>query len=388
MSSHAHQPRADLFFEGENLLRMVASAIVRLSRQNGPGDPVYDATVQSAYNQLVLLCLRKGHTPPASVPDMIRWAAQRPINEWPWTLPDDFVSDDVFLVDGLTRAPTQQCWEWRVVARDVAAEQVENQLMREALAKCQAAQAPESYTAFRKLLIRRPVLTETERAAVTDDLDLAPLREVIQHCYEPAPASYLRDGAYAICARCGCLLVPLGRDRYICELDRCRRDQHPRVGRTVEARLGRGLYQLNRPLRMFITGPGLAETDLESELIRRGLRPTMWPNFDAYDLRITLPRGRVWAVDVKDRANPALLGRSALPLRDDPPYDEGFLVVPQYRFDEREDYGRVFAHHQRDDLAGAVDLISDTELLARVDRELARGHSGKLATTVSEATDA
>lgn len=156
----------------------------------------------------------------------------------------------------------------------------------------------------------------------------------------------------------------------------------------MEARLGRGLYQLNRPLRMFITGPGLAETDLESELIRRGLRPTMWPNFDAYDLRITLPRGRVWAVDVKDRANPALLGRSALPLRDDPPYDEGFLVVPQYRFDEREDYGRVFAHHQRDDLAGAVDLISDTELLARVDRELARGHSGKLATTVSEATDA
>lgn len=63
MPSHAHQPRADLFFEGENLLRMVASAIVRLSRQNGPGDPVYDATVQSAYNQLVLLCLRKGHTP-------------------------------------------------------------------------------------------------------------------------------------------------------------------------------------------------------------------------------------------------------------------------------------------------------------------------------------
>ncbi|WP_154760247.1 pPIWI_RE_Y domain-containing protein [Amycolatopsis pithecellobii] len=365
---------------------MVASAIVRLSQQPGPGDPVYDATVQNTYNQLVLLCLVNGHAPPASVPDMVRWAAERPIGEWPWTLPDDFDGASAFLVDGSTRTPTQQCWEWRIVARDVAAEQVENQLMREAIAACQAAHAPESYTAFRRLLIRQPVLTEAERVALADDLELELLHDVIKRCYDPVPASYLRDGSYAVCARCGCLLAPIGHDRYVCELDRCRRDQHPRVGRRVEARRGSGLYQLNRPLRMFITGPGLAETDLESELVARGLRPEMWPNFDAYDLRITLPRGRVWAVDVKDRANPALLGRSALPLRSDPPYDEGFLVAPQYRFDEREDYGRVYTRHRRDNLAGTLELISDTELLTRVDRELARSRPSEPAATLREET--
>ncbi|MCT2584648.1 pPIWI_RE_Y domain-containing protein [Actinophytocola gossypii] len=388
MPLHGQQPRGDLFFDGENLLHMVASAVVRLSQQSGPQDPVYDSTVQNTYNQLVLLCLRKGQTPPGSVPAMVRWATERPIGEWPWVLPNDFDGGAAFLVDALTRTPTQQCWEWRVAARDVAAEQVENQLMGEAIAQCRAAKAPESYTAFRRLLIRQPVLTDAERAGLADDLDLELLHDVIKRCYEPAPASYLRKGVYTVCARCGCLLVPIGQDRYVCELDRCRRDQHAKVGRTVPARQGGGMYQLNRAMRMFITGPGLAETDLETALIDRGLRPEMWPNFDAYDLRITLPQGQVWAVDVKDRANPALLGRGALPLRPDPPYDKGFLVAPQYRFDEREDYGRVYAHHRRDDLAGVVDLISDVDLLARVDRELARRRPAKKTATTGVAADA
>jgi hypothetical protein len=380
-------------FEGETMLRMVASALVRLSQQQGPQDRVYDPGVQSTYNQLVLLCLRKKRTPPASVPDMVRWAANLPIGQWPWTLPEDIDGAETLLVDPDTRTPTQQCWEWRVAARDVAAEQVENELMLDAIAESRAANVPDSYTAFRRLLIRQPVLTDAERVAVGDDLDLELLYEVIKRCYEPAPASYLRDGSYALCARCGCLLVPLGRDRYACELDRCRRDQHPRVGKTIEARRGSRVYQLTRPMRMFITGPGLAEVELETALAERGLRPQMWPNFDAYDLRITLPRGRIWAIDVKDRANPALLGRGAAPLRPDPPYDEGFLVAPQYRFDEREDYGRVFAHHRPDDLAGRIDLISDTELLRRVDRELRRVHhtgttTASTVSTMARGTDA
>lgn len=370
-SQHTTTPLEPIF-DGAHLVKAVASAIVRLSQQPGPQEGVYDAVVQSTYNQLVLLCLQKQRTPPASVPDMARWAATRPIGDtrWPWTLPEDF-DRTVTLVDAQTATPTQQCMEWQVAAANVAAEQVENQLMLTAIATCQNAGAPESYTAFRRLLITRPVLTQAQRAALADDLDLELLRDLIHRCYEPAPASYLRDGAYAVCARCRCLLVPIGRDRYVCELDRCRRDQHPRVGATLDARQGGGVYQLTRPMRMFITGPGLAETDLEDALVQRGLRPQMWPNFDAYDLRIEFPRGRVWAIDVKDRANPALLGRSTAPLRPDPPYNAGFLVVPRYRFDEREDYARVYAHH-RPDTAAEVDLLSDTALLARVDQELDR----------------
>lgn len=358
---------ADLdFFDGEPLLRIIASALVDLSRRQAPGDPVYPDVVQRAFNHLVLLCIRRGEeNPPASVAGMVRWAVERPVHAWPLGLPADFEAADGFLVDEQTWTPTQACYEWAVPARDPAAEQFENLLMEEAIETCRAAKAPDSYTAFRKLLITRPVLTGTQIALLAGDIDLSLLHEVIKRSYEPASAAYLRDGSYAVCQRCGCLLVPVHEDAYRCELDRCRRDARAKVTSRLEHGRDGGVFQLTRPLRMFITGPGLAETDLETELARLGLAAEMWPNFDAYDLRITLPNGRVWAIDVKDRANPALLGRSARAFRRDPHFDEAFLVVPRYRFAEREDYQRVFESHRPEGLAGQVTLMSDSELLER-----------------------
>ena len=361
------------FFDREPLLRMIATAIVRLStgRAWDGAVPVYEDAVQSAFNHLVLLCLRRNVAPPASVPEMVRWAAKKPLRAWPLDLPPDWEAADGFLVDEQTRTPTQACLEWAVSAPDAAAEQFEHRLMATALAACQAAKSPQSYTAFRRLLATRPVLTGTGLARLGGDLDLSPLYEVIKQSYEPAPAALVRGGTYAVCARCRCLLVPIKGGRFKCELDRCRRDRPARVGETLEARHD-GVYQLSRPLRVFITGPGLAEVDLEAALVKLGLVPEMWPNYDAYDLRITLPDGRVWAVDVKDWANPALLGRAARPLRPAPPYDRAFLVVPGYRFDEREDYRRVFNCHRPGDLEGRLELVSDEELLRMLRAELAR----------------
>ena len=51
--------------------------------------------------------------------------------------------------------------------------------------------------------------------------------------------------------------------------------------------------------------------------------PEMWPQFDAYDLRIPFPDGTAWAIDVKDWANPSLLAVRTRALRADPPHDRG-----------------------------------------------------------------
>jgi hypothetical protein len=374
-------PAPDLsFFDGETLLRIIATALVRLSRQRAPEDPVYDDTVQSAFNHLVLLCLRRGAEPPGSVPDMTLWAATKRLREWPLGLPDELDAADGYLVDAQTRTPTQQCFEWAISAPDAAAEEFENQLMEEALTVCRAARAPQSYTAFRRLLITQPVLTGTDRALLSADVDLSLLDGIIKRSYEPAPAAYLRDGMYAECARCQCLLVPVGKRSYRCELDRCRREHYPKVGRLLDPKRGGGVYQLSRPLRMFISGPGLAETDLEAELIKLQMEPEMWPNFDAYDLRITLPHRQIWAIDVKDRANPAILGRGARPLRTDLPYDRAFLVVPEYRFEEREAYQRIFNQHRPDDLIGRLELLSDKQFIRLLKAELRRIARGKAAT--------
>ncbi|SFC82722.1 hypothetical protein [Streptomyces aidingensis] len=357
---------AENFFAGEPLLRLVATAMVRLSQQRTVGDPVYEDSVQQAYNHIVLHCLRRGAEPPGSVPELARWAAEKPLGAWDFGLPEELAPEaGTHLVDAATGSPTQSCLEWAVSARDPAAEQFENLLMKEALAESRAADAPEAYVAFRRLLIEKPVLTETELAALSADLDLGLLHETVKRCYERAPASCLRDGRYTACGRCGCLLVPVPHGGFRCELDVCRRSP-VRQGISWTPADGGGLRHLSRPLRTFITGPGLAETALESALARAGLTAEMWPRFDTYDLRVTFPDGQVWAIDVKDRANPALLGRDTRPLRQDPPYDRGLLVVPQYRFTERDGYREVFRHHVPEEAADRIELLSDRELLRQV----------------------
>ncbi|MFD8885847.1 hypothetical protein ACFV0H_25525 [Streptomyces erythrochromogenes] len=356
----------------ENLLRLVASALLMLSRQRTVPNPVYPANVQNAYNRLVLHCLRVGAEPPGSVPDMARWAAQRPLGRWPLALPEELRTGDTRLVDPETRLPHQLCLEWEVSAADPAAELFENDRILEALAVCRAANAPHAYTAFRKLLTTKPVLTGVELALLGGDPACGMLlQQVIKRCYEPAPASYMRDGAYRQCERCGCLMVPLLGGGHRCELDRCRRDgRGSGPGRVLRAERG-GVFQLSRPLRMFITSPGLAETELESALLAKfGIRAEMWPNYDAYDLRVPLPGGRHWAVDVKDWVNPVLLARTLTPFRTEPPYERAFLVVPRYRFQENEAYGRQFRRNLPEDLAERVTLLDDRAFLRLVADEL------------------
>ncbi|WP_427922831.1 hypothetical protein [Streptomyces sp. cg40] len=364
------KPEADV--SDENLLRLVASALACLSRQRTVSNPVYPAKVQDAYNRLVLHCLRREVEPPGSVAEMCRWAAEVPLEAWPLTFPSDSRVGESFLVDRETRLPHQLCLEWEVSAADPAAELFENERILEALAICRAAKAPDAYTAFRALLTSRPVLTGAELALVGGDPDCGMLlHSVIKRCYEPVPASYLRDGAYQRCVRCRCLMVPLHRGGHRCELDRCRREGTGGEGERLRPDRG-GVFQLGRPLRMFVTSPGLAEIELEAALKRKfGITAQMWPHYDAYDLRVPLPGGRHWAVDVKDRVNPVLLARTLTPFRTQPPYDRAFLVVPRYRFRDNEAYGRQFRRNLTDELVDRVTLLDDRAFLRLVGQVVA-----------------
>ncbi|GJF32546.1 hypothetical protein KNE206_52460 [Kitasatospora sp. NE20-6] len=356
----------------EALLREIATALVDLSRLRAVPNPVYPARVQNSYNRLVLHCLRNDVEPPGSVPELARWARERPLSDWPLKLPTDARHAGYRLSDPETRLPSQLCLEWTVSAADPAAEMFENEVIHEALATCRAARNPGAYTAFRSLLTTSPVLTGAELALLGGDPECGMLLlSVLKRCYEPVPASYLTDRAGRQCGRCRCLMIPLIDGGHRCELDRCRRDGTGADGKPIRADNG-GLFQLSRPLRMFVTSPGLAETDLQAALHRLfGITAEMWPNFDAYDLRVPLPDGRHWAVDVKDRVNPVLLARTLTPFRSDPPYDRAFLVVPHYRFKENEAYGRQFRRHLPVDLAERVDMLDDRAFLRLVGNEIA-----------------
>ncbi|WP_406351725.1 hypothetical protein [Streptomyces sp. NBC_00658] len=360
------------------LLRDVATAVVRLdgvARLDSFTLP-YPAEAQRALDAVVLACMRATALPPSGLPELIRWSRTRPLGSWPLDrLPEGLFAAEDRLIDVDSGEPTQLCHELAVKGfGDSTGRQYDRLVIQEAMRACRDASSPESYTAFRRLLVTRPVLTEAEWLELSTDLYLDPVRSLIEEIYAPVPVSHRRDGAYLGCGRCLTLLTPLSDGGWWCERDQCRHRSTPPHGRLLAVADVGEIRQLRRPLRQFVTGPGRAEADLERNLRGLGLTVEMWPGFDAYDLRITFPDSHVWAVDVKDWAHPGFLGRAAEAVRPDPPYDEACWVVPRFRLHTRRDYLDVFAR-ERPARAGGLRLLTDDQL-KRAARARLRGERG------------
>ncbi|MFD0555437.1 hypothetical protein ACFQ3B_00040 [Stackebrandtia endophytica] len=242
--------------------------------------------------------------------------------------------------------------------------------LKTALAVCRSDDSPDSYVAYRRLLIERPVLTRAELDDLLGEVELLPVADLLPDCYPEAPAAYRQDGRFAVCAGCGCLMRPQRNGGWTCELDRCRRHGEAAIGRLIDLATTRGVHHLALPLRTFITGPGLVEIELESELRKLGLQVDMWPDFDAYDLAVTFRNGTVWAIDAKDRADPRLLGRSMTWLPRKPDWNRFFLVVPDHRVAQRADYISTFKRHCDTEIADRLRLYSVREFLKLVRRHL------------------
>lgn len=353
------------------LLRTLATAIIKLADSEGPRGPTgaYNEDAVRALNGVVLACLALGARPPTGLPELLRWCRTRPLEDWPLDLPRDEFGPEDRLLDERTGEPTQICHEWWVDGKDRGAAEYDREIIHAAMKLCRAAESPESYTAFRRLLVAQPVLTPDTWLEVDGDLYLSPVRDLVKRVYIPVPDSYSRGGRLLTCGRCGTLLTPTTDGDWWCERDQCRSHGPAPHGIELLAHKVGPVLHLVRPLRKFVTGPGLAEVDLEHRLKRlRDLKIEMWPGYDAYDIRLTFPDGHVWAVDVKDWAYPSLLARRSRQFRQEPPYDEAYLVVPQFRVDIRPDYLKTFERNRTGQAAG-LQLKTDRQLaVAAADR--------------------
>lgn len=376
--------------QGLTLLRTVASAVLDLDALSDLGTFTlpYPDEAQRALDRTVLACLLRGADPPLSVSDLLVWCRQRPVTEWPLDLPDGLAGSEDRLIDEDAYVPTDLCYEWAVDRPDSATEQIDRALIGLAMDRCRSANAPASYVAFRRLLIEHPVLTRDKAAEIALEPAFTPLDGLLQQIYLPAPIGWARGGRFTSCRRCHTLLAPMREGGWWCENARCRHQGDAPVGPAYDELEGGGVLLLTRPLRLFVTSPGVAELRLERALLRLRLTPELWPNYDAYDLRIPLPDGRVWAVDVKDWANPALLGRNAGPLPKDPPYDEAFLLVPDHRIALRRDYVSVVRRYLRAEVRKSMTVLSHRQFMARIRTTLADGPGGPFADDQAEDADA
>ena len=329
--------------DGRLALHRGATAIASLlSRRQSPGDLVYEDGVQRAYNHLVLRCLLAGTEPPASVPgtghlgvpDAARRVARRPAASRAMSHPRG--RRDPHAHPGLPGVGA--------ASRGRPAELFENQVIDDALAACRAARSPGSYTAFRRLLITRPVLTATELAALAAEIDLMPVFEVIRRCYEPAPAAYLRDGAYSALRA---VRLPPRAPRATAATAASWTAAAADGGTTrgaAAARADRGSSSSAARCGCSSPAPASPRPTWRRHSGKPGLPRDVAPVRRLRPARPLPGRHRVGRR--REGLGQPVAARQAgrRPLRADPPHDRAFIVVPAYRFRVREDYARAFRH--------------------------------------------
>jgi REase associating with pPIWI_RE/pPIWI_RE three-gene island domain Y len=328
----------------ELTIHLIASGLVRLAEQTMWGKPIaypYPLALQKGLDRLVIACIRQGIPVVQSVPDLFDWC-RRPIHSWGLNLRlDEIGTGDTFLNDQL---PTQVCEDWACTSPHVEAELSEQRLMRSVLATCHAASAQDTYIEFRTLLITRPVLTLQELQQQRSSPKLALLADHLREAYIEAPLNCLFHDQFYCCAECNNLLLSTTAGTPVCENERCRQKKTNIANRTYHA--GEGVLWLKRGLRRFVSAPGKTEMELYQTLLDEStLEVELWPTYDAYDLRVIFPDREVWAVDVKDWANPFLLAHRVDAIPPSPPWTRAYFVFPDDRQLQRSDYARAFTHH-------------------------------------------
>ncbi len=354
----------------EVTLHLIASGLIKLSEQaqsEGFLEFPYPPPLQRGLNRLALACLQRGRQPPQSLMELLDWC-RKPLADWGLDLPDGSIDNAECLLDG--QIPTATCEAWARSGEDIEADLSEERLLSDVLNTCRSANDPQSYVAFRRLLIERPIMDSSTYQMMLADSSLELLINQVRAAYEPAPLSAARNGFLETCAGCDNLLLRTRDDRWVCEDDLCRASGHmePRHRFSVH----NNVVWLRRDLRRYIAAPGRAELRLAEQFERLGVKVELWPEFDKYDLRVTFPDAEVWAIDVKDWRNPFLLARHVnrterFPLN--PPWNRAFFVFPDARRQQRADYVNAFKAHCHV-LSDRIDSCFEGDVLRRAKRKL------------------
>ncbi|WP_461002317.1 pPIWI_RE_Y domain-containing protein [Streptomonospora sediminis] len=350
-------------------LRVIATGLISTYRGVAKGAPLsvpYAPDLQRGLDLLTVICMRDGARPPAGIPELLQWCHE-PLGSWRPPVGGPDVATDQLLEAG---SPTRSCQEWAVEAAQggAEAELFENEVIAAVRSACRNAGRPDAYKAFRRLVIDQPVLTEKAYQLELTRPELQLIKEPLGACYPPAPVEFVDDSEVKTCASCKNLLLPAA-EGLLCLDERCPRTGAPAVGTRLNAE--EGIRWLAGPIRTFIASPGRPELRLYHKIERAGASVELWPDFDAYDLRIVFPDEEAWAVDVKDWSNPVRLARCLKPIPLEPPWRRSYIVpakeavaaVPGYVQTLRQRAKPMLREHQ-------MIVASERQMLAYVTKKL------------------
>jgi hypothetical protein len=362
-----------------DLLRLLSAGLVELVEltEVRPPRAPYPVSWQRALNQLAAECLGRGLCPPGDLTAALR-LCRRPLHEWEVRFESTREFDACTLLDAAIDEPTEFC---RELAEGLAGDGAEAELNERCMARlrerAEGTSAQEGYVFLRRYLIEHAVVSERDRVFDSFREELAGLGEVLQSFYEPVPEHCVQQGRVLRCGHCGWTITEQ-YGRLHCGDPRCRlltRD-FSRGTLAQSVRDQPGLQRVRRAIRRYVVAPGRYEVRLWEQLQSLGVAVELWPGFDRYDLRITLPADRgsseeVWGVDLKDWRFPRLLAsRLRLPDREGPvPWDRFFFVIPNERDREHARYLSTLRELTAD---RGFEVLRVSDLLRRVRARLRR----------------
>ena len=205
-----------------------------------------------------------------------------------------------------------------------------------------------TYTIFRRFIAENRFPSELDIALLLDNHpEIERVKEFLDEAYRDAPP---QSDFMPLCKACDGYLDCAAREiEGCCEPLNCRVDKAP-ITDTV----------------ICLIRPSFIELRLEKKFKEMRLEVELWPELDAADLKITFSDGNFWAIDAKDWGSASKLARelnqNTIP---NIGQSKSFFVVPDYRLNKLK-YQAIFQSKYQ----GNIPLISESELIKRVKREL------------------
>lgn len=235
---------------------------------------------------------------PSNLPEFFDWA-KNPVVEWKPAAEIKHLSPDVTLIeDGLVSNFAEQ---WQVTGADVE-KQVQEKILQDVLEHCRGHQLEDAYRAFRKLIIERPVLPYSEYRRLLSSPQLRPLREFLLQTYIDL-VDLAEENSYHLCPRCKYVMRRRQDKISSCRNITCEQlsaQLHLPPSPPIPKHEAETWKAVTPGVHRYGTLPGIWEIQLAETLTKLGIRVTLWPEIDEFDLLVEFSKKIRWAIDVKD----------------------------------------------------------------------------------------
>lgn len=367
MTQELDKNREILTFFAVGLMRQDAA----ISQERAAPVTELNPALHMGWEKLSFQCYVEDITPPLTLADLVSWL-HKPLADWGMIFPTDW-ADKSLLKDGV---PTEFCEELGAdmeTVRDLRLE-MQDAIFRELHTFCRKLGDASLYSAMRAFLIQNPIIDDLLTAIEHNRRWVSEMRPKLRDCFEPIPEACIRRKAggkeeyIARCPHCGWTLAWAGERPFCHRSGVC----ESLYGETLEGftwhKYDPAMFRTKEGIQRYVVAPEVSLLSLRDELIKlNGVSCELFPDFDAYDMLITLPSGEKWAVDMKDHHDPVRLARSLKPFSPVPKWDKAFIVFPQHRA-SRDYLNRFINHWQRahnEDVCFVDELLSEVRKLVR-----------------------